>query len=101
MATIRLDNKVKRGDKVKLNLAGCTVTKEENPERYTISGVKVENVETLAEGVALVAKEKSISELADADLYTYVALKGVEFMNKQGAYIREFSLKVLGKEFEE
>ncbi len=86
------DNRLKRGDKVKLNLAGCIVTKEENPERYTISGVKVENTETIAEGVALVAKEKSIGELTDADIYTYVALKSVEFMNKQGAYINVFEM---------
>ena len=33
------DNRLKRGDKVKLNLAGCIVSKEENPERYTISGI--------------------------------------------------------------
>lgn len=86
------DNRLKRGDKVKLNLAGCIVSKEENPERYTISGVKIESTETLAEGVALVAKEKSISELTDADIYTYVALKGVEFMNKQGAYTNIFEM---------
>ncbi len=86
------DNKLKRGDKVKLNLANCTVTREDNPERYTISGVKVANVETLAEGVALVAKDKGISELTDADIYTYVALKGVEFMNKQGSYTNIFEM---------
>ncbi len=86
------DNRCKRADKVKINLAGCTVTREDNPERYTISGVKIENVEKLAEGVALVAKEKAIKELTDADVYTYVALKDVEFMNKQGAYTNVFEM---------
>ena len=86
------DNRLKRADKVKINLAGCTVIREDNPERYTISGIKIENIETLAEGVTLASKEKSISELTDADLYTYVTLKGIEFMNKQGAYTNVFEL---------
>lgn len=86
------DNRCKRGDKVKINLAGCTITREDNPERYTISGVKVENVERVAEGVELVAKVKSIKDLTDADLYTFVAVKDVEFMNKQGAYTNVFEM---------
>lgn len=86
------DNKLKRADKVKLNLAGCTVTREDNPERYTISGVRVESAERLAENVALEPKVKGISELADADVYTYVAVKDVEFMNKQGAYTNVFEM---------
>lgn len=89
------DNRCKRADKVKINLAGCTVTREDNPERYTISGVKIENVEPLAEGVELAAKVKSINELTDADVYTFVAVKGVEFMNKQGAYTNIFEMAAL------
>ena len=89
------DNRLKRGDKVKLNLAGCTVLREDNPERYTISGVKIESVQTLADNVALVVKEKSVNELADADVYTYVTLKSVEFMNKQGAYTNVFEMMPL------
>ena len=89
------DNRLKRGDKVKLNLAGCTVLREDNPERYTISGVKLEDVQTLADNVALVVKEKSVNELTDADVYTYVTLKSVEFMNKQGAYTNVFEMMPL------
>ncbi|MBQ7343039.1 MAG: hypothetical protein IJW42_07280, partial [Alistipes sp.] len=89
------DNRMKRADKVKLNLAGCTVVREDNPERYTISGVTIDKVEPLAEGVALVAKEKRVGELSDADVYTYVALKDVEFMNKQGAYTNIFEMVTL------
>ena len=86
------DNRCKRADKVKINLAGCTVIREDNPERYTISGVKLENVERVAEGVELAAKVKSIKDLSDADLYTFVAVKDVEFMNKQGAYTNVFEM---------
>ena len=86
------DNRCKRGDKVKINLAGCTVTREDNPERYTLSGVSIEKIEKLAEGVDLVAKEKAVKDLTDADVYTYVALKDVEFMNKQGAYTNVFEM---------
>ncbi len=86
------DNKFKRADKVKINLAGCTITKEDNPERYTISGISIGCVEKVAEGVELVVKEKNISELTDADLYTNITLKGVEFMNKQGAYTNVYEM---------
>ncbi len=86
------DNRIKRADKVTLNLAGCTVTRQDNPERYVISGLKIENVKVIAEGVELVAKERRIKELTDADIYTYVSLKDVEFMNKQGAYTNVFEM---------
>ena len=80
------DNKLHRADKVKINLAGCTVVREDNPERYTISGIKAENIVSCEAGGALQPKVKSINDLTSADLYTYVALADVEFMNKQGAY---------------
>lgn len=89
------DNKLHRADKVKINLAGCTVVREDNPERYTITGVKAENIVSCESGVALQPKIKSIKELADADLYTYVALADVEFMNKQGAYTNVYEAVML------
>jgi hypothetical protein len=86
------DNRLKRADKVKINLAGCVITREDNPERYTISGLKLESAERLAEDVTLATKEKSISELTDTDLYTCITLKDVEFMNKQGDYTNVFEM---------
>lgn len=84
------DNKLHRGDKVKINLAGCTILREENPERYTISGLTVANITSREAGTMPTPKTKSIKELSDADIYTYVALSDVEFMNKQGAYTNIF-----------
>lgn len=89
------DNKLHRADKVKINLAGCTVVREENPERYTISGIKAENIVSCESGASLTPKVKSISELTNADLYTYVALADVEFMNKQGAYTNVYEAVML------
>ena len=89
------DNKLHRADKVKINLAGCTVVREDNPERYTISGIKAENIVSCEAGVPLTPKVKSISELTNLDLYTYVALADVEFMNKQGAYTNVYEAVML------
>ena len=89
------DNKLHRADKVKINLAGCTVVREDNPERYTISGIKTENIASCEAGASLTPKVKSINELTNADLYTYVALADVEFMNKQGAYTNVYEAVML------
>ena len=86
------DNKLQRGDKVKINLAGCTIVREENPDRYTISNITLGHITSREAGAALTPKVKSISELSDADLYTYVALSDVEFMNKQGSYTNVFEM---------
>ena len=67
------DNRLHRADKVKINLAGCTVVREDNPERYTISGIKAENIVSCEAGAALTPKVKSISELTDADLCKHPA----------------------------
>ena len=60
-----------------------------------VVSLQIECVQTLADNVALVVKEKSVNELADADVYTYVTLKSVEFMNKQGAYTNVFEMMPL------
>ncbi len=83
-----IDNTLTRYTLVSINLEGATVTKEENPTRYTISGLTNLN---LLEGSApnkeaLPKKEKAINELTDDDIYTFVTLKNTEFLIKYGSY---------------
>lgn len=80
------DNRLSRGDKVSLDLRGCTVTRENNPERYTVSGLTAENVVSKEAGAPLPSKKRTINTLTDEDVYTFVTLEGVEFMSKQGSY---------------
>ncbi len=80
------DNRLRRGDRVRLDLGGCRLSGESNPERYTVDGVCAEDVALLERGVALPEKVRRIGELSDEDLYTFVTISDVEFSAKQGAY---------------
>ena len=84
------DNRLARYDKVTLDLRGCTVTRENDPERYTISGLKAENVIAKETGSSLPLKKRTIGTLKDEDVYTYVTLADVEFLSKQGSYTNIF-----------
>lgn len=87
------ENTLHFGTKIRLNLYGCTVTKELDPVRYTVSGVGGANLVGAVTGVTPVEKRKKISQLTDQDIYTYVTLTGTEFPLKRGTYldIREVS----------
>lgn len=84
------ENRLERGDRVRLDLGGCSLTGEADPERYTVDGLRAANVEVLERGVALPGKERRIADLKDEDLYTYVTLTGTEFLSKQGCYANVF-----------
>lgn len=85
------DNRIPAGSRVRLDLSGCEVQREDNPERYTISGIAAEAVTILGQSEPAV-KIRHIGELTPADLYTFVTLDGVEFLSKEGSYtnVREF-----------
>lgn len=87
------ENALRFGTKIRLNLYGCTVSKQLDPARYTISGVSGANLVGAQTGILPVAKMKKISQLTDQDIYTYVTLTGTEFPLKKGTYldIREVS----------
>ncbi len=80
------DNILARGTKLSLSLTGLKIVKEEDPERYTIDGIGGENMVGSESGDFIVSKEKTISELTDDDVFTFVALKNTEFVYKTGAY---------------
>lgn len=73
---------------VKIALSGLTLIREDNPMRYTLSNFTAANVLETTAGSAssLVGKKKYIADLTDADLYTFVSLKDVEFAFDYGAY---------------
>ncbi len=81
------DNVLERYDKVSILLKGTQILREDEPERYEISGLTVSNILVREAGTAnaLPLKEKYISELADSDIYTYVTLRDCEFPVRKGA----------------
>lgn len=98
------DNQFKKSTKVTLSLKGCKISKSEDvPVRYTISNVKADML-VEAVNTTLARKEKSITELTDDDVYTYVTLKDVELPVRKGSllplnggYTSEFSSGVMSK----
>jgi len=80
------DNELKPGTRLRMFLEGTTVTKENDPERYTISGVSTSNFIDMELGGDVPEKVKTIAGLTAEDIYTYVSLTGTEFVNKDGAY---------------
>lgn len=80
------DNTLKKGDKVKISLAGATLVREDNPVRYTLKGVSA-NIVTVEENVRLTARQKTIAELTDEDIYTWVTLPDVEVPFCYGSWV--------------
>lgn len=80
------DNTLKKGDKVKISLAGATLVREDNPVRYTLKGVNANTV-TVEENVRLTARQKTIAELTDEDIYTLVTLPDVEVPFCYGSWV--------------
>ena len=83
------DNILKRYSSVQLSINGLKLVKESNPERYTLTGFTKEHVLNQNAGTAadLPKKEKHISELTDADIYTQVTLKRCQMAVRTGRFI--------------
>jgi len=90
------ENTLARYSRVIISLSGLTLEKESNPERYTLRGFASSNIISSTKGAAadLPVKEKKISQLTDADVYTFVKLTGTEvacplgtWVNVNGGYV--------------
>lgn len=97
----KADNVFSRYSKVQLSLEGLTVTRETDPERYTISNMKATNVLSSEDGSAtdLPAKVMGIDQISDKDVYTYINLSGLEASFKYGSYTNcheGYQLKIEG-----
>ena len=75
-------NRLKQFDRVTFDLNGCKIRKDVLSGAFEVTGLTplniVKRVEGTAEGVVI--KEKSISELTNADLYTLVTVRNLEFV---------------------
>lgn len=81
-------NTLKRYDRVSLALGGTTLTKEENPVRYTISNLTAENILATETGTIadIAVKKRKITQLTDDDIYTFVQLQDVQIGINDGSY---------------
>lgn len=79
------ENTLVFGNEVTIDLGGAVLKYEDNPRRYTISGLAGVNVLESKAGT-VVEKNRKISELTDEDIYTFVGLTDVEFPVKEGSY---------------
>lgn len=84
-------NKLSFGTAVTLSLDGLTLIRESNPDRYTLSGVQPSHIIESLPDQPVPVKQKTIAQLTDDDIYTFVSLLNVEFPVKEGSYtdIRE------------
>ena len=82
------DNRLSRADRVRINTRACVLERTKDPDCMTLSGLTWLNVISSAPGTEtdIVIKEKYVSELRDNDIYTYVSLKDLEFVFKDGSY---------------
>ena len=79
------DNVLKRGYKYKISLKGATLTREDNPVRYTISGLTANSFGE--DGEATVpTKNRTISQLTDDDIYTWTTITDVELSVDYGCW---------------
>lgn len=89
------ENVLTKGTRMMISLKNAVVTRESDPERYTISSLTSDNMQGGTYGNEIPSNPKSISQLTDADIYTYVEIENTEFLNKVGSYANvkeEFSL---------
>lgn len=77
-----------RWAKVRINLNGATLVREENPLRFTVKNMTAAKVSLIEAGdiTSIPKKVRSVSQLSDNDIYTYVSLSPIEIMCKDGAF---------------
>ena len=81
------DNIFKQFDRVQILLHGAIANLYEEPDRVVLRNVTKNMVVSQVAGTksSVPVKEKYIGELTDADLFTYVTLKDVEFPVRKGS----------------
>lgn len=81
-----LYNPFPRFAKVRVDLSGAELLREDNPERYTVRGIGPEDMTVIDGYVETLPKKLHISELKDEDIYTYVSVQDLEFAGKHGSF---------------
>ena len=82
------DNNIPRYSAVKIAIEGLTLVKNNDPEYYVLTGVTAGHLLEVgaADQFKVPAKEKTIAQLTDTDIFTMCTVKGLEIMCKDGAY---------------
>lgn len=80
------DNVCLRGEQVKILLDGVTLSRESDPMRYTLRGLKAGNIEKAAEASALEPKARTIATLVEWRLDKAVISVGAYKWNDNGTY---------------
>ena len=83
------DNTPARWSKVRININGLTLVKQDDPLCFSLEGLTAASViETLGtpDEFMVPSKKKAVSELTDNDIYTLVTLQNIEIMCKDGSY---------------
>ena len=83
------DNILRRYDKVRILLDGLILTRHADPACYDLSGLTSASILGAEAGsrYSVVAKERYIEELTDADLYTFVTLRDCEIPIRKGPFV--------------
>lgn len=82
-----LYNELHLYDRVLLNLDGCLIGEDVSTGAITVEGLTPMNVVKVKEGLPVVPKERRIKDITNADIYTLVTLKNVEFVFKEGGIV--------------
>ena len=80
------DNVFVPGMNLTLSLDGVILEKKENPACCTLKSIDIRNFLSVEAGTRLEPRVRTIDELTPEDIYTYITIKDVEFLNKKGAY---------------
>ena len=80
-------NNVSRFDNISVDLYGATLKREDNPVRYSVSGVPVSNIVSTMAGDAKMPRELTLEDVEDKDIYTLVTLKELEIPVRKGSYV--------------
>ena len=87
MTAVPEDNIFAMNTKVRVSLGGVTARKYNDPERYVLDGLTASSLmesEIVPED-EIPLKERYMNELTDADIYTRVTLKDVEWPVRKGS----------------
>lgn len=85
--TNEISNELHLYDRVRLNLDGCRISEDISTGALTVYDVTPLNVLGVKAGSPVAAKERSIKDVTDEDIYTLVCLKNVEFVFREAAIV--------------
>lgn len=80
--------KIDRWSSARINIGGKNLEIQQNPKCYTVTGLTASDIIETTPGTeaGIPVKNRTIAELTDLDIFTYVQLQGVEILSKDGSY---------------